>query len=146
MKPMTKKSKTLLILSCIFVTIAAVLSAIHLLLSYGTYSVMFSHPENFGEALGEVFALIFFIAYSILFGIGILVFGGLTLGFVIPLLKIDGKKWYSLVIMIVAIVAIALAVFAIAMIPVVSKISTETKSSSSSSSDAISQSLTLLYI
>ena len=64
---MTKKSKTLLILSCVFVTIAALLSAIHLFLSYGTYSVMFSHPENLGEAIGEIFALIFFVAYSIIF-------------------------------------------------------------------------------
>ena len=142
---MTKKSKTLLILSCIFVTIAAILSAIHLLLSYGTYSVMFSHPENLGEAIGEVFALIFFIAYSIIFAIGILIFSGLTLAFDIPLLKINGKKWYSLVILIVAIVAIALAAFAIVMIPVVSKISTQANSSSSSSSsEVIAQSLALM--
>ena len=103
---MTKKSKTLLILSCVFVTIAAILSAIHLFLSYGTYSVMFSHPENLGEAIGEIFALIFFIAYSIIFAAAILIASGLTLAFDIPLLKINGKKWYSIAILIVAIVAI----------------------------------------
>ena len=144
---MTKKSKTFLILSCIFVTIAAVLSAIHLLISYGTYSVMFSNPENLGEALGEVFALIFFVAYSVLFAIGILIFSSLTLAFDIPLLKINGKKWYSLVILIVAIVAVVLAAFAIAMIPVVSKAASASKSSSSSSnSSALSQSLALLLV
>ena len=144
---MTKKSKTLLILSCIFVTIAAVLSGVHLLLSYGTYSTMFSHPENLGEAIGEIFALIFFVAYSIIFAVGILIFSGLTLAFDIPLLKINGKKWYSITILIVAIVAIFLAVFAIAMIPVVSDIASNAKNSSSSgSSSLLSESSALLLL
>lgn len=145
---MTKKSKTLLILSCVFVTIAAILSFIHIMLSYGTYSIMFEKPENLGEALGEVFALIFFIAYSVIFAAAILIASGLTLAFDIPLLKINGKKWYSITILIVAIAAIVLAAFAIAMIPVVSKISTQAKSSSSSSSSstaAMIQAVALLY-
>ena len=62
---MTKKSKTLLILSCIFVTIALILSLIHLIISYGTYSVFFNNPENLGEALGEVFAIIIFIEIAL---------------------------------------------------------------------------------
>ncbi len=130
---MTKKIKTFLILSCIFVTIAVILSSVHLFLSYGTYSVMFENPENFGEALGEVFALIFFIAYSVIFAIGILIASGLTLAFDIPLFIMCGKKWYSIVIMAVAVATILLAAFAIAMIPVVSNISSQMKSSSSSS-------------
>ena len=142
---MTKKSKTLLILSCIFVTIAAILSLIHLFLSYGTYSIMFSNPEDLGEALGVDFGLIFFIAYSVLFAIGIFITSGLALAFDIPLLKINGKKWYSIVILIVAIVAICLAVFAIAMIPIVSNIHNNASSSSSSNSEAISQALMLIY-
>ena len=142
---MTKKSKTLLILSCIFVTIAVILSFIHLTLSYGTYSLFFNNPENFGEALGEVFAIIIFIAYSIIFAIAILIVSGLTLAFDIPLLKINGKKWYSIVILVVAIVAILLAAFAIAMIPLVSKIASNAKSSSSSSS-SISAALALMCL
>lgn len=142
---MTKKSKTLLILSCVFVTIAVILSFIHLTLSYGTYSLFFNNPENFGEALGEVFAIIIFIAYSIIFAIAILVASGLTLAFDIPLLKINGKKWYSIVILVVAIVAILLAAFAIAMIPLVSKIASNAKSSSSSSS-SISAALALMCL
>lgn len=142
---MTKKSKTLLILSCIFVTIAVILSFIHLTLSYGTYSLFFNNPENFGEALGEVFAIIIFIAYSIIFAIAILIASGLTLAFDIPLLKINGKKWYSIVILVVAIVAILLAAFAIAMIPLVSKIASNAKSSSSSSS-SISAALALMCL
>lgn len=142
---MTKKSKTLLILSCVFVTIAVILSFIHLTLSYGTYSLFFNNPENFGEALGEVFAIIIFIAYSIIFAIAILIASGLTLAFDIPLLKINGKKWYSIVILVVAIVAILLAAFAIAMIPLVSKIASNAKSSSSSSS-SISAALALMCL
>jgi hypothetical protein len=141
---MSNKAKTFLILSCVFVTIAALLSALHLYLSYGTYSLIFTHAENLGEALGVVFGLIIFIAYSILLGIGILVFGGLTLGFVIPLMKIEGKKWYSIAIMVVAIVAIALAILAFVMIPVVSDAHSAASSSSSSSSEPISESSALL--
>ena len=140
---MNNKAKTFLILSCIFVTVAALLSFLHLYLSYGVYSLIFTDAENLGEALGVVFGLIIFIAYSLILGIGILIFGGLTLGFVIPLMKIDGKKWYSLAIMIVAIVAICLAILAFVMIPVVSN-AHSAASSSSSSSEAISESSGLL--
>ena len=144
---MSKKAKTFLILSCVFVTIASVLSFLHLYLSYGVYSLIFTNAENLGEALGVVFGLIIFVAYSVLLGIGILITGGLTLGFVIPLMKIDGKKWYSLAIMIVAIVAICLAILAFVMIPVVSKAHSEaSSSSSSSSSEAITESAKLLLM
>lgn len=141
---MSNKAKTFLILSCVFVTIAALLSTLHLYLSYGTYSLIFTHAENLGEALGVVFGLIVFIAYSLLLGIGILVSGGLTLGFVIPLMKIEGKKWYSIAIMVVAIIAIALAILAFVMIPVVSDAHNAASSSSSSSSEPISESSALL--
>ena len=141
---MSNKAKTFLILSCVFVTIAALLSTLHLYLSYGTYSLIFTHAENLGEALGVVFGLIVFIAYSLLLGIGILVSGGLTLGFVIPLMKIEGKKWYAIAIMVVAIIAIALAILAFVMIPVVSDAHSAASSSSSSSSEPISESAALL--
>ena len=141
---MSKKAKTFLILSCIFVTIAALLSTLHLYLSYGTYSLIFTNADNLGEALGVVFGLIIFVAYSLLLGIGILVSGGLTLGFVIPLMKMEGKKWYSIAIMVVAIVAIALAILAFVMIPVVSDAHSAANSSSSSSSEPISESSALL--
>lgn len=140
---MNKKAKTFLILSCVFVTVASLLSFLHLYLSYGVYSLFFTNPDNLGEALGVVFGLIIFIAYSLILGVAILVSGSLTLGFVIPLMKLDGKKWYSIAIMVVAIVAICLAVLAFVMIPVVSHVHSEA-SSSSSSSEAISESAQLL--
>ena len=142
---MNKKAKTFLILYCVFVTVASLLSFLHLYLSYGVYSLFFTNPDNLGEALGVVFGLIIFIAYSLILGVAILVSGGLTLGFVIPLMKLDGKKWYSIAIMVVAIVAICLAVLAFVMIPVVSHVHSEaSSSSSSSSSEAITESAQLL--
>ena len=140
---MNKKTKTFLILSCIFVTLTLVLSFFDGYMSFGMYSLMWSNPEDLGEALGVVFGLIFFIAYTILIGIGVLIFGGLTLGFVIPLIKLDGNKWYSILILVVAIVSIALAVLCVAMLPVVTDAHEAAKaasSSSNSSSDPISQS------
>ena len=142
---MNKKTKTLLILSCVFVTLTLIASFFDGYMSIGMYSLMWSNPENLGEALGLVFGLILFIAYTIILGIIVLVLAGLTLGFVIPLLKIDGKKWYSIAILVVAIVAIVLAVLYIAMLPVVSDAHNAAKSSSSSvsSSEQITESALL---
>ena len=143
---MNKKTKTLLILSCIFVTLTLIASFFDAYMSFGMYSLMWSNPEDLGEALGVVFGLIIFIAYTILLGIAVLVFGGLTIGFTIPLIKLDGKKWYSITMLIVAIVSIILAVLFVAMLPAVSEAHNAATSSSSSisSSDPASQSAALL--
>jgi hypothetical protein len=143
---MSKKAKTLLILSCIFVTIAFLVTAFDMYLSGWLFSIFFTHPENLGAALGLVFGIIIFIAYTLIFGVIVLVTGGLTLGFVIPLIKLEGKKWYSILILVVAIVAMALVVFTFAMIPVISDASNAANSSSSSSSDAISSSIALMLL
>ncbi len=143
---MDKKSKTFLILSCIFVSIASLISFVHLYLSYGIYSLIFTNPEGLGEALGVVFGLIIFIGYSIILGLAILIFSGLTLGFVIPLLKMNGKKWYSILILVVAIIAICLAILAFAMIPVVSDAHNAANSSSSLSSEPAPASSALLFL
>ena len=140
---MNKKTKTFLILSCIFATITLLISFANGYMSFGMYSLMWSNPENLGEALGVVFGLIIFIAYTILLGIAVLVTGGLTIGFVIPLMKLDGKKWYSMVMLIVAIVAMLLAVLFVAMLPVVShahEAANASSSSSMSSSEPVAES------
>lgn len=140
---MNKKTKTFLILSCIFATITLLISFANGYMSFGMYSLMWSNPENLGEALGVVFGLIIFIAYTILLGIVVLVTGGLTIGFVIPLMKLDGKKWYSMVMLIVAIVAMLLAVLFVAMLPVVShahEAANASSSSSMSSSEPVAES------
>lgn len=139
---MNKKTKTLLILSAIFATITLIVSFFNGYMSFGMYSLMWSNPENLGEALGVVFGLIIFIAYTVLLGIVVLITGGLTLGFVIPLIKLDGKKWYSIVMLVVAIVSMALAVLFVVMLPIVSDAHNAASSSSSSisSSEPISES------
>ena len=139
---MNKKTKTLLILSAIFATITLIVSFFNGYMSFGMYSLMWSNPENLGEALGVVFGLIIFVAYTVLLGIVVLITGGLTLGFVIPLIKLDGKKWYSIVMLVVAIVSMVLAVLFVAMLPIVSDAHNAASSSSSSisSSEPISES------
>ena len=142
---MNKKSIILLVFACIFVTVTAVLLAFDSIFSISTYDALFfSHPENFGEALGVVFGSILLIAMTIIFGVGILVSVSLTLPFTIILMKLNGKKWYTLVILIFSIVAIVLAIGYIAMLPVVSQIESAAKEGSSSSSSLSTSALLVL--
>lgn len=142
---MNKKSIILLVFACIFVTVTAVLLAFDSIFSISTYDALFfSHPENLGEALGVVFGSILLIAMTIIFGVGILVSVSLTLPFTIILMKLNGKKWYTLVILIFSIVAVVLAIGYIAMLPVVSQIESAAKEGSSSSSSLSTSALLLL--
>lgn len=142
---MNKKSIILLVFACIFVTVTAVLLAFDSIFSISTYDALFfSHPENFGEALGVVFGSILLIAMTIIFGVGILVSVSLTLPFTIILMKLNGKKWYTLVILIFSIVAVVLAIGYIAMLPVVSQIESAAKEGSSSSSSLSTSALLVL--
>ena len=142
---MSKKALTMLILSCVFVTIATLLTALDAYVSISSYTLLFgSNPESFGEALGIALGGILLYVYTILLGVGILATGILTLPFDIILLKTNGKKWYSIVILVVAIVCIVAAVVFIGMLPVISKVQEATKSSSSSSS--IESAEALLYL
>ena len=142
---MNKKSIILLVFACIFVTVTAVLLAFDSIFSISTYDALFfSHPENFGEALGVVFGSILLIAMTIIFGVGILVSVSLTLPFTIILMRLNGKKWYTLVILIFSIVAVVLAIGDIAMLPVVSQIESAAKEGSSSSSSLSTSALLVL--
>ena len=142
---MNKKSIILLVFACIFVTVTAVLLAFDSIFSISTYDALFfSHPENFGEALGVVFGSILLIAMTIIFGVGILVSVSLTLPFTIILMRLNGKKWYTLVILIFSIVAVVLAIGYIAMLPVVSQIESAAKEGSSSSSSLSTSALLVL--
>ena len=142
---MSKKALTMLILSCIFVTIATLLTALDAYVSVSSYALLFgSNPESFGEALGIALGGILLYVYTILLGVGILATGILTLPFDIILLKTNGKKWYSIVILVVAIVCIVAAIAFIGMLPMISRIQEATESSSSSSS--IESTEALLYL
>ena len=90
---MNKKALTMLILSCIFVTAAFLLTALDAYVSISSYMLLFgSHPENFGQALGAALGGVLLYVYTILLGVAILTFGILTLPFDIILLKTNGKK------------------------------------------------------
>ena len=142
---MNKKSITMLVFACVFVTITAGLLAYDSFLSISTYTVLFgSHPENFGEALGTALGGVLLYVVTILFGVFILASVVATLPFDIILMKINGKKWYSLAILIFSIIAAILAIVYIVMLPVISQIESAAKASSSSSSNIDSSSALLL--
>ena len=142
---MSKKSIIMLVFACVFVTITAGLLAYDSFLSISAYSVLFgSNPENFGEALGVAFGGVFLYALTIIFGVFILISVVATLPFVIILLKTNGKKWYSLVILIFSIVAAVAAIAYIAMLPIISQ--AESAANASSSSSNIDSSSALLFL
>ena len=142
---MNKKALTMLILACIFVTIATLLTALDAYVSFSSYMLLFgSHPENFGEALGDALGGVLLYVYTILLGIAILAFGILTLPFDIVLLKTNGKKWYSFVILGIAIFCMIAAIVFVGMLPALSKAQEAAKAASSSSNAESSAALLLL--
>ena len=142
---MNKKALTMLILSCIFVTVAVLLTALDAYVSISSYMLLFgSHPENFGEALGAALGGVLLYVYTILLGIAILAFGILTLPFDIILLKANGKKWYAFVILGVAIACMVAAITFVGMLPAISKAQEAAKASSSSAIESAEALLLLL--
>ena len=134
---MNKKALTMLILSCVFVTVAALLTALDAYVSISSYMLLFgSHTENFGEAFGAALGGVLLYVYTILLGIAILAFGILTLPFDIVLLKTNGKKWYSFVILGVAVFCILAAIVFVGMLPALSQAQESAKSSSSAMESA----------
>ena len=134
---MNKKALTMLILSCVFVTVAALLTALDAYVSISSYMLLIgSHPENFGEAFGAALGGVLLYVYTILLGIAILAFGILTLPFDIVLLKTNGKKWYSFVILGVAVFCILAAIVFVGMLPALSQAQESAKSSSSAMESA----------
>lgn len=142
---MSKKALTMLIISCIFVTFAVILTALDAYVSISSYVLLFgSHPENFGEALGAALGGVLLYVYTILLGIAIFVFAVITIPFDVILLKENGKQWYSLVILSVAIACIVTAFVFVGMLPAISKAQEAAKASSSSAIESAEALLLLL--
>ena len=142
---MSKKALTMLILSCIFVTFAVILTALDAYVSISSYVLLFgSHPENFGEALGAALGGVLLYVYTILLGIAIFVFAVITIPFDVILLKENGKQWYSLVILSVAIACIVTAFVFVGMLPAISKAQEAANASSSSAIESAEALLLLL--
>lgn len=141
---MSNKARTMLILSCVFITIALLILAYDAYMSIGAYTLLFNgQAENFGEALGKAFGGIILYAMTILCSIGTILFAGVTLPFDIVLLKENGKKWYSITILVTAIVCIVAAITFIAMLPIIGE-AQSAANASSSSDPATSEALLLL--
>ena len=142
---MSSRAKTMLVLSCVFITIALLILVYDPYMSFSTLFLLLGTPaENLGDALGKVFGSVILYAMTILTSIGVILFSGLTIPFDVILLKENGKKWYSITILVVAIVAIFMAIACVAMLPVISGIESSANSSSSSSDIATSEALLLL--
>ena len=132
---MTSKAKTMLILSCIFVTICALLLAYDAYLSISAYVLLFNKDAaNFGEALGQALGGVLLYALTIIFGIFVVASAAVSLPFSITLLKINGKKWYSITLLAFAVFAILAAITFVALLPVISQAEEAAKAASSSSS------------
>lgn len=142
---MNKKSIILLVFACLFATVTLGLLIYDSILSISTYNVLFfSNPENFGEALGSALGGVLLYALTIIFGVFILISVALTLPFDLILMKINGKKWYSIAILAFSIMAVIMAVVYVAMLPVISQIESAAKAGSSSSSSFDSTSALLV--
>ena len=137
---MSNKARTMLILSCVFITIALLILAYDAYMSIGAYTLLFSgKAENFGEALGKAFGGLILYAMTILCSIGTILFAGVTLPFDIVLLKENGKKWYSITTLVVAIVCLDVP----PDLPIISE-AQSAANASSSSDPATSEALLLL--
>ena len=142
---MNKKSIVLLVFACLFATVTLGLLIYDSILSISTYNVLFfSNPENFGEALGSALGGVLLYVLTIIFGVFILISVALTLPFDLILMKINGKKWYSIAILAFSIMAVIMAVVYVAMLPVISQIESAAKAGSSSSSSFNSTSALLV--
>ena len=127
---MTKTSKVMLVLACIFVTLAFSLFAIQAYVELCSVGILFKGEITFGDAIGGIFIYI----YSILLGIAAIVAGVVSLPFEIVLLKKVGKKWYSLTLLIVSIAVVVSAVLFFFLSPMVSEAVNNSSSSVPSTS------------
>jgi len=125
---MKRSSKTLIIFSCIFVTIAALFLGGESLFIAASCNALFKPDANFGDALGGIFIYI----YAILLAGGAIISSIVSLPFEIPLFKLVGKKWYNIVLLVVSLAIIVTAVGLIFILPTITSIESATSSSSSS--------------
>lgn len=125
---MKRSSKTLIIFSCIFVTIAALFLGGESLFIAASCNALFKPDASFGDALGGIFIYI----YAILLAGGAIISSIVSLPFEIPLFKLVGKKWYNIVLLVVSLAIIVTAVGLIFILPTITSIESATGSSSSS--------------
>lgn len=126
---MKRSSKTLIVFSCIFVTIAALFLMGEALFIGVSFNALYKPDADLGDAIGGIFIYI----YGILLAGGAITSAIVSLPFEIPLFKLVGKKWYDIVLLVVSISIIVAAVALVFTLPAVSSITSAQSSSSSSS-------------
>lgn len=129
---MTKTNKVMLVFACIFATLTAILLTGQILIELWSMGLLFGKDADLGSAIGGIFIFI----YSIMFGAAAIVGAVVTLPFDIVLLKSNGKKWYSLALLIFSIAAIVTAIVFFFMLPMVSEAVSRSSSSSIPSSSS----------
>ena len=130
---MNKTLRVMFILACIFVTFASVFLFLEAVVMFWAINILFFENGDLGDAIGGVLLFIYGVGAAILTGISCLA----ALPFDIVLLKKEGKKWYSLAILIFIIVAIVLAILMAISLPILGNINNARQASSSSSSSSI---------
>ena len=125
---MKRSSKTLIIFSCIFVTIAALFLGGESLFIAASCNALFKPDATFGDALGGIFIYI----YAILLAGGAIISSIVSLPFEIPLFKLVGKKWYNIVLLCVSISIMLAAVGLVFTLPAAASLTANSSSSSSS--------------
>lgn len=126
---MKRSSKTLIVLSCVFVTIALLFLIGEALFVGVSFEAIMKPNSDLGDAIGGIFVYI----YAILLAIGAIASSIVSLPFEIPLFKLVGKKWYNIVLLCVSGTIIITAVALVFILPAASSIASANSSNSSSS-------------
>lgn len=129
---MKKGSLILLILACIFATVALIFLSLETLVIGSAIDALFIKHGNLGDALAGIFLFL----YGILAAIATVISSAVALPFDIILLKRNGKKWYSLAILIFLICAVVMAIGLVLTLPALSEAENAIKAANSSSSSS----------
>lgn len=125
---MKKSSKALIVLSCIFATIAALFLTGEALFIGVSFNALYKPDADLGDALGGIFVYI----YAILLAIGAVASSIVSIPFESVLFKTVGKRWYNIVLLCVSIAILLAAIALVFTLPAYSAASSANSSSSSS--------------
>ena len=126
---MKKSSRTLLIFACIFITVALAFLCFESIFIGVSLEALYGGEKTLGDAIGGVLVYV----YAILLAGGAIIFSLLTLPFEVPLFRLQGKKWYTIALLIAIFAIIVAAVCLVFILPTVQSMQPSSSSISSSS-------------
>ena len=129
---MKKGSLVLLIFACVFATLALIFLALETLVIGSAIDALFIKHGNLGDALAGIFLYL----YGIMAAIATVISSAVALPFDIILLKRNGKRWYSLALLIFLACAIVVAIALLFTLPALSEAENAIKAANSSSSSS----------